>query len=539
MNTPSNVQSKSADEPLLDEPRAHPNRARSASYIWVAPAVTALIAFGVIFGETRRYGLLGYDSYPIILTSRVQSFADFMGNFTEKLMDGRYFNDFYRPLLNFSFALDYALWRLRPIGYQLTNALLFAGCAVALFALVRRLVGPRAFIAPLVAMLFFLLHPAHVEVIPVPPRRADLLCCLFLALSLTSQLSPKALAMKRPPILPAIFGLLAIASKESGLILPALAYAAVLLYSPRSKVWKRALHAATAIIPHVLVTAVMVAARIAVIGDIGGHRATVLSYGPDRFPSAFIETGRLLLFPQAVMQKTSLAGWLAGAVVLGVTITGILTLATRRPHRPGRRPVRAAVLGGLWAVLVSATYIVAAQIEPWYLFLPVAGLAVFVAGVTDGLAAALRRGAWPARITAAATLLLLLGLVGWQARYSPFFQKYDEYERATTASDTFFEELRKRIEATPNGAAILAPPMPRWVRPRPDQPTVFGAAILMDYSVQAWAELTYPNRRIRVTGGPRAMIGRPAPDELLVVLRALRSGFENAAPLPGPEPQPY
>jgi len=192
--------------------------------------------------------------------------------------------------------------------------------------------------------------------------------------------------------------------------------------------------------------------------------------------------------------------------------------------------VRTGLFSALWVVLVSAAYVVAAQIEPWYVFLPVAGLAIFVAAITDGLVTALRRGRLPARVTATATLLLLWGIAGWQMRYSPLFQKYDEYDRATAASVEFLQKLRNRIDGAPDGSVILAPPMPTWVRPRSDGPTVFGVAILADYSVQAWAELIYPDRRIRVTTRPLTMIGRPASDELVIVLRAVRPGFESAAP---------
>ncbi len=534
MDTPPDSANEPVAEPTQDVQPPGPIEGSSARYVWLGATTLALVVAALIFAQTRHFGLLGYDSYPIIITSRVQSFADLTGNFTETLMDGRYAGDFYRPLLNLTFALDYAVWRLKPIGYQLTNALLFAGGAVALFALVRRLVGGRALIAPLAAMVFFLLHPALFEVVPVPPRRADLLCCLFLVLSLTCQLSPNALAMTRPPILPALFGLLAIGSKDIGLVLPVLAYVAVLLCSPRRNVLKRVLHAFVAIIPQIVAAGIMIAARVAVIGGLGGHRAPGLTDGSDRVPLAISRIGKLLLFPQPVMEETSLAIWLACSVLAGLMLTGILLVATRHSRRPTtapvRRPVRTALFAVLWVVLVAAAYLVAAQIEPWYLFLPVAGLALFVGAVTGALAAALRRGRLPTRVTAAATLLLLWGLAGWQMRYSPLFQEYDEYERATAAGDEFFQKLRNRIDTAPDGSVILAPAMPTWVRPRPDRPTVFGAAILADYSVQAWAELMYRERRIRVTTRPPAMIGRPAPDELVIVLGALRPGFESGRP---------
>jgi hypothetical protein len=107
---------------------------RTAAHL-VAVAVVMGVA-GMVFAQTRSFGLLGMDTYPVILTSRVESWADFWRTFSEKLMDGLYpGGDFYRPLLNLSFTIDYALWGLRPLGYQLSNVLLFAGCGLALYTL--------------------------------------------------------------------------------------------------------------------------------------------------------------------------------------------------------------------------------------------------------------------------------------------------------------------------------------------------------------------------------------------------------------------
>lgn len=515
-----------AVEPAAEHSRGeqHPETvgAPSSWQVAIAPTLIALLAVALLFAQTRHYELLGHDCYPIIITSRVHSFADLLGNFTEKLMDGRYFADFYRPLLNFSFALDYAVWELNPVGYQLTNALLFGGCALALFGLVRRLAGGGAWLAPLVAMVFFILHPTQFELVPVPPRRADLLCCLFMALALSTQLSPKALKMKRPPIWPAIWGLLAIASKETAFILPALAYVAVLLYSPRNNRPNRALHAWGAIIPQIAAATLMVAARVGVIGGWGGHEAAEAGSGLARLPSTIgaIVTG--LVHPQAVMQETSLAGWLASGALLGVTVTGILARASAHSltpvTAPARRPLGAGIVSLTWVLLVSATYVMTAHIEPWYLFLPVGGLVICVGTCVDALLTTVRRARWPARLAATATLVPLLALASWQARYSPFFEDYDLYRRASAVSDDFFGQLRVRIAATPDGSAVLAPPMMKGYRPWSDRPTVSGATVLTDYAVQAWAELTYPERRIRVASGHPATIRAPAPDELVIVI---------------------
>jgi len=215
---------------------------------YLPPVIVAALA-AALFSQTRHYGLLGFDSYPIIVTSRIQSLADLLGTFTEKLMDGRYAGEFYRPLLNLTFAADHMLWGLKAFGYQLTNVLLLGGWAWALHALLRRLLGPRARVGPLVAVLVFMLSALQFEVLPVPARRADLLCGLFMVLALWLQLAPRALAGPRPPWWPALATLAALASKETAFVLPILIVVAVALYSERSNVRDRIRHAAIAVVP--------------------------------------------------------------------------------------------------------------------------------------------------------------------------------------------------------------------------------------------------------------------------------------------------
>ncbi|HEY5659002.1 MAG TPA: hypothetical protein VIY27_14540, partial [Myxococcota bacterium] len=109
-----------------------------------AVAVVAAAVFGA-YGDVLDLGLLGHDVYPMIAASRIQSASDLVGTFSEPLMDGRFpKGDFYRPVTNLSFALDYALWGLTPFGYHLTDLLIFVANGALLCAFTRRLFGGDA-----------------------------------------------------------------------------------------------------------------------------------------------------------------------------------------------------------------------------------------------------------------------------------------------------------------------------------------------------------------------------------------------------------
>ena len=70
-------------------------------------------------------GLMGWDTYPLIAASQIDSAGDWFGLLTDELMGGRYPDgSFYRPVTSTSFALDHRLWQLDPAGYLTTNLLI-------------------------------------------------------------------------------------------------------------------------------------------------------------------------------------------------------------------------------------------------------------------------------------------------------------------------------------------------------------------------------------------------------------------------------
>ncbi len=477
-------------------------------------AIVGAVVAG-LFSQTRHYGLLGFDSYPLIVTSRVASLGDFAGNFSEQLMDGRYASGFHRPLLNLTFALDHAVWGLEPFGYQLTGALLLGACALALASLLRRLLGARAWVGRTIGLGVFLLSPLLFEVLPAPPRRPELLCCAFTALALTLQLAPRVLDSSRPSFWPALATLLAIASKETGYVVPALIFVAVALYSERETWGRRLRRAAAAALPPLAAAGLMLLVRLSVLGGLGGHRSFSAAEAISGMPGALRALALELLWPQPVMRLAPLALGLPALLALSLAATALL--APRAPlARRSKGPLEAATLGIVWVASIGSTYAAAGSIGPWYLLLPLAGWALAAGALAQALfscAADDRRGF---RALALATLALLVVLLVWQSSYSPLFRRYDEWQRATAAGDAFLAAARSSLASAAPGTTVRAAPLPSWVPPRSDGPTIRGAAILADYSVQAWADLTLAGRGVRVVHEGAA--GQPGAGEILLVL---------------------
>ena len=138
-----------------------------------------------------------------------------------RLGDGRSVADllqanvgFYRPLVMVSFAIDYAIWGVRPVGYALTNLVLAVGNAALIFVLARRLTLPPA--AALVSAAVWLLnfHGINVSLLWLSGRTALMvtLCALLAAIQFASRRRAAA----------TVCALMAMLCKEEAVVLPAL-----------------------------------------------------------------------------------------------------------------------------------------------------------------------------------------------------------------------------------------------------------------------------------------------------------------------------
>jgi hypothetical protein len=89
-----------------------------------------------------------------------------------------------------SYAVDYAIWGLNPLGYHLVNIIIHsvntaivAVLSIMLITIARPLSAPAAFAAGFVPALLFGIHPLHVESVAWVSERKDVLCAMFFMVS--------------------------------------------------------------------------------------------------------------------------------------------------------------------------------------------------------------------------------------------------------------------------------------------------------------------------------------------------------------------
>lgn len=98
-----------------------------------------------------------------------------------------------RPMINLSFAFNYALGGTHPFGYHVLNLALHAAAALALFGLIRRTLllpvarekfGPHATSIAFVAALCWTVHPLQTESVTCVAQRTEVLVGVFYLLTL-------------------------------------------------------------------------------------------------------------------------------------------------------------------------------------------------------------------------------------------------------------------------------------------------------------------------------------------------------------------
>jgi hypothetical protein len=455
------------------------------------PLALAILATALLARQTLPVGFVGHDTYPVLFTS---------GDLGSELMAGRYTADFYRPVLNLSVAFDRAVHGLEPTGYQVTSVLLFGAGGFVVFLVARRLLGPGSLVGPLAAMALYLLHPTHIEVVPVVARRADLLCWFFAGIALALQPSIPG----RTAVLAAVCGFLAMMSKEAGLLVPGLAFVTLFVLSESGGAGARGRAALRATLPLWIALGLALSIRLAVLGGIGGHGEAVRGASIDRIPSAMLAVWALLVEPQPVRAADVVGSpWVVlWSILFGA---GLAFAAFGREARPA---LRAGAVAFLWLLALAATYALAGGIQAWYLLLPAASFSILLGAAVEGVATHRARFRTAVLLAAAVAILVL-----WHGRYSPLFLRYDAWDEATRAAAAYLEPLRSRVEGAAPGSTVDGGTLPDWIPVTPGAPSVRGASVLAPYSVEAWLELRLPGRALRVSSVPE---DTPAPGEVLV-----------------------
>jgi len=159
------------DGPARDGP------AKAGHYVrhgLVACGVAALLG-GVVYLNALRNPFVYDDHHTVVENASIAHVTD---------IRAIVFGALTRPIVNFSYAVDRAIWGARPLGFHVTNLLLHMLNVVLLFQLARRF-GKDDFTAFVSAGLFAV-HPMMTEAVGYISGRSEVLCATFFMLALMS-----------------------------------------------------------------------------------------------------------------------------------------------------------------------------------------------------------------------------------------------------------------------------------------------------------------------------------------------------------------
>lgn len=125
---------------------------------------------------------------------------------------------YYRPIQTLAYMVDYAVFRLKPWGYHLSNILLHTICTILVYALVMLFAKDKTI--SLITSILFMVHPIHTEAVTYIAGRADTLAAIFFLLALIAYIKYVSSPKLKYLLFFSLSYILSLISKEVTLALP-------------------------------------------------------------------------------------------------------------------------------------------------------------------------------------------------------------------------------------------------------------------------------------------------------------------------------
>ncbi|MDD5557004.1 MAG: tetratricopeptide repeat protein [bacterium] len=346
----------------------------------LAPMLLAAIAYGNILGN--RFTNWD-DAHLIVRNTAIRSF--------DPVFVIRHFHITYPPLNVLSHAADYAFWRLNPVGYHLTDILLYLLIVFSFFLLCRAILGDER--GALAAAALFAVHPLHVESVAWLSSRKDGLGMLLYFLAFLAHVRAARGGGRRFAWLGALFYMGALWSKPLMITLPVALALHDLLLLPRGVGRIRGI--AGRLAPYAV--PILLTALAAALLDPRNEMRTPYHGGSPYMTFLAVATvlgdyGRMLVLPTGLspLYVVRIPSGIAEARVLVPLAVATLAVALAARYRP-RAPLPLFCL--LWAAagLLPVLQIIPVNVvkADRYLYLPTAALCL----LAGWAAAAVREGA--------------------------------------------------------------------------------------------------------------------------------------------------
>ena len=141
--------------------------------VWLLPA-SILVFVGVFYSNSLDNGFHYDDSHSIVENYHIRSLARIVDFFVDPTTFSREpAMAMYRPVVQTTYALNYALGKYRPLGYHLVNIALHGIAALLFYLVISALTGQR--LLGWCGGSFFALHPVQSQAVNYISSRAEIL----------------------------------------------------------------------------------------------------------------------------------------------------------------------------------------------------------------------------------------------------------------------------------------------------------------------------------------------------------------------------
>ncbi|MCU0372945.1 MAG: hypothetical protein MUE56_06845 [Ignavibacteria bacterium] len=146
--------------------------------------ILAVVSFG-IYANSLDNEFVFDDESVIVGYAPLQELSSIPRFFTAEEGFHQVIGRYYRPVVSTTYALDYAIWELKPSGFHLTNIIIHTIATLLLFSILLTLFRDYEYgvISSFSGALIFAVHPIHTEAVSWVSGRTDSLVTLFIFLS--------------------------------------------------------------------------------------------------------------------------------------------------------------------------------------------------------------------------------------------------------------------------------------------------------------------------------------------------------------------
>lgn len=354
---------------------------KALTYILGATVLVYANAIGgeFVFDDTKQ--ILSNDqlkSWGNVLHAFVSNVWSFQANLPTNDLPPLY----YRPLFTVYLTVCYQLFGLWPQGWHLMSIAVHALATACVFFLLRRL-AKNQFVA-ITGTVIFGLHPAHTESVAWISAIPDPMLVCFFAPALLCYDKFRCGEGRNYLYLSLGAFLLALLCKETALILPVI-IAIWELFFRLGALKERAKSAVLVLVPYGLISIGYLAARVAVLGELGSRKHPAMLDTPDRLiwmsvPFSLVSYVKHLLWPfhLSIVYGTSFVKgasdvnfWLP-VLILVVLVSALVGLRQRLPHEA--RLALVLIFAPLVPVLNLRVFHQEYMVQDRYLYLSVVGL---------------------------------------------------------------------------------------------------------------------------------------------------------------------